>query len=83
MTTDMMKNIIKFILEKNGYIISNDKNQIIFMLCNKYYYIVRKINNKYIITKNKKDKNNYIVISPEIKRDTQKEIIFFLKAVRN
>lgn len=78
-----MKNIIKFILEKNGYIISNDKNQIIFMLCTKYYYIVRKINNKYIITKNKKDKNNYIVISPEIKRDTQKEIIFFLKAVRN
>ena len=78
-----MKNIIKFVLEKNGYIISNDKNQIIFMLCTKYYYIVRKINNKYIITKNKKDKNNYIVISPEIKRDTQKEIIFFLKAVRN
>ena len=78
-----MKNIIKFILRKNGHIISNDKNQIIFMLCTKYYYIVRKINNKYIITKNKKDKNNYIVISPEIKRDTQKEIIFFLKAVRN
>ena len=78
-----MNNIIKFISEKNGYIISNDKDQIIFMLCTKYYYIVRKINNKYIITKNKKDKNNYIVISPEIKRDTQKEIIFFLKAVRN
>ena len=78
-----MKNIIKFVLEKNGYVISNDKNQIIFMLCTKYYYIVRKINNKYIIKKKKKDKNNYIVISPEIKRDTQKEIIFFLKAVRN
>ena len=78
-----MKNIIKFILEKNGYIISNDKNQIIFMLCTKYYYIVRKINNKYIITKNKKDKNNYVVVSPQIKRDTQKEIIFFLKSVRN
>ena len=78
-----MKNIIKFVLEKNGYVISNNKDELIFMLCSKYYYIVRKINNKYIITKNKKDKNNYIVISPEIKRDTQKEIIFFLKAVRN
>ena len=78
-----MNNIIKFISEKNGYIISNDKYQIIFMLCTKYYYIVRKISNKYIITKNKKDKNNYVVISPEIKRDTQKEIIFFLKAVRS
>lgn len=78
-----MNNIIKFISEKNGYIISNDKDQIIFMLCTKYYYIVRKISNKYIITKNKKDKNNYVVISPEIKKDTQKEIIFFLKSVRN
>ena len=78
-----MNNIIKFISEKNGYIISNDKDQIIFMLCTKYYYIVRKISNKYIITKNKKDKNNYAVISPEIKKDTQKEIIFFLKSVRN
>ena len=78
-----MNNIIKFISEKNGYIISDDKDQIIFMLCTKYYYIVRKISNKYIITKNKKDKNNYVVISPEIKKDTQKEIIFFLKSVRN
>lgn len=78
-----MKNIIKFVLEKNGYVISNNKDELIFMLCYKYYYIVRKINNKYIITKNKKDKNNYVVVSPQIKRDTQKEIIFFLKSVRN
>ena len=78
-----MKNIIKFVLEKNGYVISNNKDELIFMLCSKYYYIVRKINKKYIITKNKKDKNNYVVVSPQIKRDTQKEIIFFLKSVRN
>ena len=78
-----MKNIIKFVLEKNGYVMSNNKDELIFMLCSKYYYIVRKINNKYIITKNKKDKNNYVVVSPQIKRDTQKEIIFFLKSVRN
>ena len=35
------------------------------------------------LKQNKKDKNNYVVVSPQIKRDTQKEIIFFLKSVRN
>ena len=78
-----MRNITKFVLEKRGYVISNNKNEVIFMLCPRYYYIVRKNQNKYVITKNKKDKKNYIVVSPEVERATQAEIIFFLRTVRN
>lgn len=78
-----MNNIIKFIENKNGYIISNNKNEIIFMLCSKYYYIVKKEGKNYIVTKNKKDKGKYILVSPQIKRNTQNSIINFLKYVKN
>ena len=78
-----MNVIKKYIKSKRGYIIEDQKDQLIFILCARYYYIVKKINNKYIITKNKKDKKNYIVVSPEVCRRTQGEIVNFLKSVRN
>ena len=78
-----MRNISKYVLSKKGHIIEESKDIIIFMLCTRYYYIVRKINNSYVITKNKKDKSKYIIVSPEVKRDTQSSIIHFLKCCRN